>query len=91
MFNSVIVFVLVLFGGLFVERSVGAENVINLLTDCSHEYSFNLSDANRNQAEVYPGINCLTSCRTIYKTNLKPINSLVVMMDGRLPYLEPVP
>lgn len=61
--------------------------MINLLVDCSHDYSFNLSNASRTQSDVFPGINCLTSCRTIHKLNLEPINVLVVLMDGKMPYL----
>ncbi|MCK4563044.1 MAG: hypothetical protein KAU94_00055 [Verrucomicrobia bacterium] len=61
--------------------------VINLLVDCSHDYSFNLSNASRTQSDVFPGINCLTSCQTIHKLNLEPINALVVLMDGKMPYL----
>ncbi len=60
--------------------------VINLLVDCTHAYSFNLSNASRAQSEVFPGINCLTSGRTIHKLDLAPINALVVLMDGKLPY-----
>jgi len=62
------------------------DQVINLLTDCSHDYSFNLSNASRNQDEVFPGINCLTSGRTIHKLDLEPINALAVLIDGKMPY-----
>ena len=62
--------------------------VINLLVDCSHDYSFNLSNANRTQSDIFPGINCLTSCQTIHKLNLEPINALVVLMDGKMPKVE---
>jgi hypothetical protein len=61
-------------------------DVTNLLVDCSHNYSFNLSNASRTQDEIFPGINVLTSGRTIHKLNLAPINALVVLMDGKLPY-----
>jgi len=64
-----------------------ADNAINLLTDCSHDYSFNLSNASRTQKSIFPGVNCLTSGRTIHKLNLDPINALVVLIDGKLPYL----
>lgn len=60
--------------------------VINLLVDCSHEYSFNLSAASRTQNDIFPGINCLTACQTIHKLDLEPINALVVLMDGKMPY-----
>ena len=60
--------------------------MINLLTDCSHDYSFNLSYASRNEKDVFPGINCLTSGRTIHKLELRPVNALVVLVDGKLPY-----
>lgn len=63
------------------------ETVINLLTDCSHDYSFNLSNASRNESRIFPGINCFTSGRTISSLDLEPINALVVLIDGKLPYL----
>jgi hypothetical protein len=62
-----------------------AEN-INLLVDCSHTYSFDLSDASRTQSQIFPGINCLTSTTTIHKLDLEPINALVILVDGKLPY-----
>ena len=64
-----------------------ADGVINLLTDCSHDYSFNLSNASRTQKDIFRGVNCLTSGRTIHKLDLEPINALVVLIDGKLPYL----
>ncbi len=60
---------------------------INLLVDCSHQYSFNLSWADRTQDEIFPGIQCLTSGRTIHKMDLAPINVLVVLGRGLLAYL----
>jgi len=67
-------------------HSQGAR-VINLLTDCSHDYSFNLSNASRNQNEIFPRINYLTSGRTIHKLDLEPINALAILVDGKLPFL----
>jgi len=63
------------------------DDIINLLVDCSHAYSFNLSNASRAQSEIFPGINCLTSGRTIHRMDLDPINALVILMDGKLPYM----
>ena len=60
--------------------------MINLLVDCSHDYSFNLSNASRTQHDIFPGINCLTACQTIHKLDLYQINALVVLMDGKMPY-----
>ncbi len=60
---------------------------INLLVDCTHEYTFNISNASRTQG-IFKGINCLTSCRTIHKLDLESINALVVLMDGKMPYHE---
>lgn len=62
------------------------DQVINLLVDCSHDYSFNLSNASRTQHDIFPGINCLTACQTIHKLDLEPINALVILMDGKMPY-----
>ncbi len=76
-------------GAVFLALSSQAvdDKVINLLTDCTHEYSFNLSNASRTQG-IFKGINCLTSVRTIHKLDLAPINALVVLMDGKMPYSE---
>ena len=63
------------------------EQVINLLVDCTHDYSFNISNASRTQG-IFKGINCLTSCKTIHKLELSQINALVVLMDGKMPYHE---
>lgn len=60
--------------------------VINLLVDCSHEYSFDLSNASRTESEIFRGMNCLTSVQTIHKLDLDPINALVVLTDGKMPY-----
>ena len=62
--------------------------VINLLTDVSHTYSFNLSHGDRNQNDIYKGVNCLTSLRTISRADLKNINAFVLLMHARLPYLK---
>lgn len=64
------------------------ERVVNLLTDVSHDYSFNLSWADRNQREIYPGFNCLTSVRTIHRAALGPINALVLLLHAKLPYSQ---
>lgn len=58
-----------------------------MLVDCSHQYSFNLSWADRTQDEIFPGIQCLTSGRTIHKMGLAPINVIVILGRGLLPYL----
>lgn len=63
-----------------------SERPVNLLTDCSHDYSFKLSWAERNQKEIFKGINCLTSGRTIHKLDLENINALVLLTHSRLPY-----
>ena len=68
------------------EYRPGETRVVNLLTDVSHDYSFNLSWADRNQREVYPGFNCLTSVRTIHRAELGAINALVLLVHAKLPY-----
>ncbi len=40
-----------------------------------------------HQDDIFPGINCLTSGGSIHKLNLEPINALVVLADGLLPYV----
>ena len=67
-------------------KSDKSKQVVNLLVDCSHDYSFNLAYVSKTQKEVLPDVNCLSSCKTIYKLNLKPINCLVLLVDGKLPY-----
>ena len=87
LFASLSILFFAAFSSSYAAPKKAKSRVVNLLTDCSHEYSFNLSHANRNQ-EMYPGINCLTSCKTISKLDLKNINALVLLLSSRLPYLK---
>ncbi len=63
-----------------------AKPVVNLLTDVSHDYSFNLSWASRNQNTIFRGFHCLTSLRSIHRADLEPVNAFVLLLRDRLPY-----
>ena len=86
--NLVWVIILIITAGVgAVAAQPGESQTINLVVDCSHDYSFNLSNASRTQDEIFRGINCFTSGRTIHKMNLDQINAVVVLIDGKLPYM----